>query len=73
MGAWLTLDAPEITSPSIGTFSPGRTTTSSPTSTRSTGTRTSRPPRSTVASAGERSISALMALRARSIEYVSRS
>jgi hypothetical protein len=40
-----TEDRPSVTTPSTGTFSPGRTMTMSPTATSSTGTSTSRPSR----------------------------
>ena len=71
MGAWFTSLAPATTAASSGTFSPGRTTTMSPTTTSSTATRTSRPSRRTSASAGASSISARIAWRARSMLKVS--
>ncbi len=72
-GAWLTWLSPAPTRPSIGIFSPGRTTTMSPTRTASTGRRSSTAPRRTSASAGARFISARIAPRARSIARVSSS
>jgi hypothetical protein len=50
--ASLTLDSPSMTTPSTGSVSPGRTNTLSPTSTNSTATSTSWPPRCTVAVLG---------------------
>ena len=54
-------DTPSSTTPSTGTFSPGRTTTRSPTSTWATGTSVSEPPRTTRAVLGCRPMRALMA------------
>ena len=54
-------EKPSSTTPSTGTFSPGRTTTRSPTSTWATGTSDSTPPRTTRAVLGCRPMSALMA------------
>ena len=45
-----TADAPSTTTPSVATFSPGRTMNTSPTTSRSTGMRSSRPSRRTEAS-----------------------
>ena len=45
-----TADAPETTTPSVATFSPGRTTNSSPTTSAVMGSRRSTPPRSTATS-----------------------
>ena len=45
-----TAEVPRTTSPSVATFSPGRTTNSSPTCSSPTGSRTSRPSRSTATS-----------------------
>ena len=56
-----TADEPLTTTPSTGTFSPGRTTTRSPTTTLSTGTSTSTPPRCTRAVRGCSPMSALIA------------
>ena len=53
-----TADAPEVTTPSTAIFSPGRTTNRSPTASWATGTRTSRPSRSTAASFAPSSASA---------------
>ena len=53
--------APSVTTPSTGTFSPGRTRTRSPTTTCSTGTSTSTPSRSTRAVFGARPTSAVIA------------
>ncbi len=50
-----TAELPSMTSPSVAIFSPGRTTKWSPTASCSTGTRTSRPPRSTATSLAPRS------------------
>ena len=47
---WSTAEAPSSTTPSVATFSPGRTTKRSPTRSSSTGTTTSTPSRSTRAS-----------------------
>jgi hypothetical protein len=44
---WSTLEAPSVTMPSTGTFSPGRTRTRSPAWTCSMGTSTSSPARRT--------------------------
>ena len=69
IGDWFTALSPAITSPSAGIFPPGRTTTTSPGETASTGTVSSFPSsRFTVASSGERSINSLRESRARSIE-----
>ncbi len=54
-----TLEAPSVTMPSTGSCSPGRTRTRSPTTTCSTGTSCSSPPRSTRAVAGARPTRAL--------------
>ena len=67
IGAWLTSLAPATTRPSSGIFSPGRTRRRSPSTIWSTGTRISVPLRTTAASGGVRSMSARMALRARSM------
>ncbi len=57
--------SPSTTSPSTGTFSPGRTRTRSPTATSSTGTRTSSPSRTTRACLAPSSSSARIAWPAR--------
>ena len=54
-------EEPEVTTPSTGTFSPGRTRTASPATTSAMGTSTSTPPRSTRAVRGCRPMRALMA------------
>ena len=56
-----TSDSPDSTSPSTGTFAPGRTSTRSPTSTSAVGTSTSVPSRSTTAIGGASSSSVRMA------------
>ncbi len=53
--------SPPTTTPSTGTFSPGRTMMMSPGTTASTGTSTSRPSRMTVAVLGRRPTRLLMA------------
>jgi hypothetical protein len=60
-----TADTPSVTTPSTGTFSPGRIRTRSPTTTSASGTRVSAPPRTTHAVGGCRSISARIAAPAR--------
>ena len=67
IGAWFTLEAPPSTRPSTGIFSPGRTSTTSPTRTSSAGTVSSAPARLIRASLGASAISARMAPRARSM------
>jgi hypothetical protein len=58
---WSTAEAPSTTTPSVATFSPGRTTKTSPTESSVTGTPTSTPSRSTRASRAPSSASARMA------------
>jgi hypothetical protein len=60
-----TADEPCSTTPSVATFSPGRTTNWSPTASRSTGIRSSRPARSTATSFAPSSSSARSAAPAR--------
>jgi hypothetical protein len=56
-----TLPPPSTTRPSTGMHSPGRTTTTSPTATRASGTSTSAPSRRTLAVSGRRPMSARIA------------
>ena len=63
---------PSVTSPSTGMRPPGRTTMRSPTTTSSTGSSTSTPPRSTMAVLGARSIRRVMAWLVLPLERVSR-
>jgi hypothetical protein len=72
-GAWLTWLSPAATTPSSGIFSPGCTMTTSPTRSRRPDARTAAGPRRDERFAGARSISALMAPRARSIARASSS
>ena len=51
-------EVPRVTTPSVATFSPGRTRNVSPTASSPTGTRTSRPSRSTATSLAPSSMSA---------------
>ena len=67
-----TADAPSRTTPSTGIFSPGRTTTRSPTCTASTGMSTSRPSRTTRAVFACRPMSFLMASEVRPLARASR-
>ncbi|GAA3303812.1 hypothetical protein GCM10020295_53350 [Streptomyces cinereospinus] len=67
-----TAEAPSTTVPSVATFSPGRTTNRSPTASSVTGTRTSRPSRSTATSFAPSSIRARSAAPARRLERASR-
>ena len=67
-----TADVPATTSPSVATFSPGRTTNSWPTSSRSTGSRDSTPSRSTATSRAPSSSSARSASPARRFARFSR-
>ena len=64
--------APATTSPSVGTFSPGRTLSRSPTATCSTGTMISWPSRSTLASLASSSSRARMAWPARPLARASK-
>ena len=67
MGAWLTAEAPETTTPSSAMRSPGRTRTRAPSGTVSALTSSQRPSACfTSAVSGARSISLRIALRARS-------
>ena len=52
----LRLDTPSVIVPSMGTFSPGRTTTVSPTATVLGSTAVTSPPRSTLATSGRMSM-----------------
>ncbi len=65
-------DWPSRMTPSTGTFSPGRTTTTSPTFTCSTGTSTSFPSRMTVAIRGARSMRRRMASEALPLAFSSK-
>ncbi len=67
-----TAEAPSTTVPSVAIFSPGRTTNLSPTASPLTGTRTSRPSRSTATSFAPSSSSARSAAPARRLERASR-
>ena len=58
---WSTAETPATTTPSVAIFSPGRTTKRSPTTSSSTGTSTSVPPRRTCASLAPSSSSARIA------------
>ena len=62
--------APSVTTPSTGTFSPGRIRTRSPTTTCSTGTSTSAPPRSARAVFG---VSPTRAVIAAAVRFLARS
>ena len=66
-----TADVPLSTTPSVATFSPGRTTNRSPTRSSATGTLVSTPSRSTVTSLAPSSISARSAAPARRFERFS--
>lgn len=66
-----TAEVPSRTTPSVATFSPGRTTNRSPTASSDVGTRTSRAPRSTPTSLAPSSIRARSAAPARRLERVS--
>lgn len=67
-----TAEDPSTTVPSEANFSPGRTTKRSPTASRPTGTRTSRPWRSTETSLAPSFSNALRAAPARRLERASR-
>ncbi len=67
-----TAEDPSTTVPSVAIFSPGRTTNRSPTASLPTGTRTSRPSRSTATSLAPSSSSALSAAPARRLERASK-
>ncbi len=67
-----TADEPSMTTPSVAIFSPGRTTTTSPTRSRSAGTLNSSPSRSTAASLAPRSSRALRASPAFRLALASR-
>ncbi len=67
-----TAEAPSRMTPSTGIFSPGRTTTRSPTSTASTGMSTSRPSRTTRAVFARRPMSVRIASEVRPLARASR-
>ncbi len=67
-----TAELPSTTTPSVAIFSPGRTTKRSPTTSSDTGSRTSRPSRSTVASLAPSDSRACRAAPARRLARASR-
>ncbi len=67
-----TAETPSTTVPSVAIFSPGRTTKRSPTANSATGSRTSRPFRSTATSLAPSCMSARRAAPARLLERASR-
>ena len=69
---WSTAESPSTTTPSVAIFSPGRTTTRSPTWSSETGTRTSSPPRWTRASLAPSSSSLRIASEERPFARASR-